>query len=317
MRRYAGFAGLDPSHFRAPALTIGVFDGVHRGHAALLAELRSWASDDAGESVVLTFDRHPRAVLRDRPPAMITSVEHRLRLFARAGIDAAVVLPFDERRAETSAEAFLAELDAAVRPRKILLGANHRFGRGREGDAAFARRFEDRYGFTVRTFQLEGDGRPISSTRIRELVRSGELDAAAELLGRPVSTYGEVVSGEQRGRGLGFPTANLAPSASLIPPRGVYAAAVRISDDESRRLAVVNIGARPTFRDDDGQDRVEVHLLRFEGDLYGRALEVDFLSRLRAEQRFSGVAELKARIAADIAEALARHGAEYFPASSN
>jgi riboflavin kinase/FMN adenylyltransferase len=302
------------------ATTIGVFDGVHRGHRRVLEALVEWAHEDSGDAVVVTFDRHPKEVLTGEKPAALASLEHRLVLLARAGVDAAFVLPFDERTANTTAEEFVrVVLVGALRAKKVLLGANHRFGKGRAGDLALLTRLGPELGFEARELELEpadAEGHVISSTAIREAIRDGRLEDAERMLGRPVTVLGQVVRGEARGRLLGFPTANLDLHHEARPPRGVYAAAVAIGEGSSppsertrRRLAVVNVGRRPTFHPEGGEDLVEIHLLDFTGDLYDRTLEVSFLAKLRDERRFSGAAELVAQIGADVVEARRRFGA--------
>ena len=321
MRVHRGVTGVSPSQLEAPvAATIGVFDGVHRGHQTVLAALVSWAHQDGGDSVVVTFDRHPREVLLGERPAALASLEHRLVLLARAGVDAALVLPFDGTTAATSAEDFVRHvLVGALGARKILLGANHRFGHGREGDLALLQRLGPALGFEARLVPLEPadeTGVVVSSTAIREAIREGRLGEAERMLGRPVSVLGRVVRGDARGRLLGFPTANLDLQHEARPPRGVYAALVSVLEPGTqepplharRHLAVVNVGRRPTFHPEAGEDLVEVHLLDFAGDLYDRVLEVSFLAKLRDEQRFPGVEALIAQITADAADARARFG---------
>jgi len=309
MRIHRDLETLTPARFRAPALTLGVFDGVHRGHLAIFEECKRAALAVGGESVVVTFDRHPRVLLSGVGPPMITSLEHRLVLFERAGIDAAVVLRFDAALAALSAEAFLDDvLLGRIGARAIVLGADAHFGAGRRGDVAFLEAAQAGRGFRLVSVPLVPTGDvTVSSTAIRRAVQEGRLDDAARMLGRPVALLGRVERGHQRGRTIGFPTANLALHQELTPPRGVYVSEVLI--DDVRHRALVNIGVRPTFTADgkEGPPResFEVHVTAFEGDLYGRVLEVSLLARLRDERRFSGVAELKAQIARDREAALA------------
>lgn len=308
MRRFQGFQEVSPELFRAPvAFSLGVFDGVHRGHQALLGALVDWAKADQGDSVVLTFGVHPREVLTGHKPPPITALEQRLRLFESLGIDHCLILPFDERWASTAAIDFLKLVHQHVRPAKILLGANHKYGKGREGDFQFTQRHADSFGYSARLFELESDDQPISSTRIREAVQAGDLPLAESMLGRPVSFLGQVIQGDQRGRTLGFPTANIDPSEGLCPASGVYAGSVELS--EEHYLCLINVGCRPTFKG--GQRRlIEVHILGFDGDLYGQSVELCFLSKLREEQRFTGIDELTIQIAADRAAALEKYGSE-------
>jgi len=311
LRVLRGRAGVRPEQLGAPvAATIGVFDGVHRGHQRVLQELVSWAHEDGGDAVVVTFDRHPREVLTGEKPVALASLEHRLVLLARAGVDVVLLLPFDESTAQTSAESFVEEvLVGALGAKKILLGANHRFGHERRGDLALLLRLGKRLGFEAREVPLEpaDEGKVVSSTAIREAIRDGRLDDAERMLGRPVTVLGTVVKGDARGRLLGFPTANLDLQHEARPPRGVYAALVSV-DDAGRWLAVVNVGRRPTFHPEADEDLVEAHLLDYAGDLYGKRLEVSFLAKLRDEQKFPGPDALVAQIRADIAQTRARFG---------
>lgn len=303
MRIFRDIALVDPGRFRAPAITIGVFDGVHRGHLLIIERLRAAAARLSGESIVLTFDRHPRLVVSGSAPPAITSLEHRLVLFERAGCDAAIVLRFDAAMAAIAAERFLDEiLIGRIGARAIVLGATSHFGRGREGNVAFLEARRARYGYELEAVPLlEGSAGPISSTAIRQAVAAGRLDDAAAMLGRPVSLLGRVERGEGRGRKLGFPTANLALHHELCPPRGVYVGAVEV--DLVRYRTLVNIGVRPTFEGGE-RELVEAHLLGFEGNLYGRVLEVEFIRRLRDERRFESAEALIAQIRADREAAL-------------
>ncbi len=315
----ASEGGLAPDAFRSPTVTTGVFDGVHAGHRKVLAELTGWASQDpAGDAVVLTFDVHPRAVLRDEPPKLITSLDHRLRLFAQEGVDAAVVLHFTREASSIEPEAFVERiLVGRIGARRVLLGEDHRFGRARRGDLELLKTLGRQHGFEARAVDLEvGPGVVISSTEIRAAIEEGRLDDASAMLGRPVSVIGDVVTGDGRGAQLGFATANLDLHHEARPPRGVYAATVTILPPleelragaawpEPSHLAVVNVGRRPTFHPEAQEDLVEPHLLGFEGDLVGRALEVTFIERLRAEKRFDGPDALVAQIERDRDAALA------------
>jgi riboflavin kinase/FMN adenylyltransferase len=320
VRTYRGLDSVARGDLREPvAATVGVFDGVHKGHRRILDELVRWAREGGGSSVVVTFDRHPREVLRGEKPAAIQSLEHRLVLLERVGIDAAWILPFDRATASIEAEAFVRDfLVGRLGVKRVLLGADHRFGKDRRGDIALLERLGPRLGFEARGVPLEASqgsrtSETISSTAIRDAIREGRLEDAERLLGRPVSVLGEVVRGEARGRFLGFPTANLDLHHEARPPRGVYACLVALGEggrppEEGAplRLAVANIGRRPTFHPEGGEDLVEVHLLDLDMDLYGRTLEVFFLMKLREERRFAGPHELAQQIRADIAETRSR-----------
>lgn len=281
---------------------MGVFDGVHRGHLEVIRRLRDRAAGQP--AVIVTFDEHPRAVLTGEGPPLLTGLEHRVRLLGRAGVDGVVLLPFREV-STWAAERFVHEvLVETLGASWVLVGENHRFGRGREGDLALLERMGAEHGFRAEEVTLEtGEGEVISSTAVRSALLEGDLERCAQLLGRPVGYLAPVVQGDQRGRSLGFPTANLALDPRVAtPPRGVYAARARVIEagEEGPLLpAVVNVGRRPTFKDHD-PDLAEVHLLEGGRDLYGLSLEVHFLARLRGEQRFNGPEELKAQIERDI-----------------
>lgn len=321
MRVHRGLDQVSARDFQQPvATTVGVFDGVHRGHRALIDELVSWAHSHHGDAVVVTFDRHPREVLHGERPAALASLEHRLVLLERANVDAAVILPFDRSMASIEAEEFVrGVLVGKLGAKRVLLGANHRFGKDRKGDLALLRRLAPSLGFEVRGIELEVSAEKtatISSTAIRDAIKEGRLEDAERLLGRPVTVLGDVAKGEARGRQLGFPTANLDLHHEARPPRGVYACLVAVGEkgrapDENapRRLAVANIGRRPTFHPEGGEDMVEVHVLDLDEDLYGKTLEVAFLAKLRDEQKFSGAAALVEQIRKDIDETRRRFGA--------
>lgn len=298
---------------RAPngaVVSIGVFDGVHLGHQKILERNVSEARRLGARSTAVTFRDHPKRVLLGRAPRTLTSLEHRLELFRRAGIEHTVALTFDEELRSIPAEEFvrdflLRELDA----RKFVLGFDSKFGRDRAGTPELLARM----GLDVEVVpQVLVAGRAVSSTAIREAVELGDLVGAARMLGRPVAVYGEVVAGDRLGRVLGFPTANLDLHHELRPPNGVWACRarrVRYAPEpvvERALDAVANIGTRPTIAGAEATGtRVEVHLLDFEGDLYGQYLELEFIAFLREEQRFPSLEDLKTQIARDVARARA------------
>lgn len=307
MRSFTELASLSPSDFRQPvAFTIGVFDGVHQGHQSLLGDLVAWAKEESGEVVVLTFDRHPRVTLTGKGPASLTSLKHKVEYLGQYGAETVIVLPFDAQWAEVEAEDFLERIAKHIQPAKILLGANHHFGKGRRGDSALAEKHASRLGYEHREFSLLVDNKPISSTRVRRALDAGDLETVKRLLGRPFSLFGKTIKGDQRGRLIGFPTANLSLAQEALPPVGVYAATT-VLEDRSQYLSLVNIGHRPTFKENGGL-LVEVHLLDFKGDLYGQDLEVQLLSFIRSEKRFENLDALKKQIEVDRLEALERHG---------
>ncbi|MEY2784397.1 MAG: hypothetical protein RL277_601 [Planctomycetota bacterium] len=283
-------------------VSVGVFDGVHLGHRAILAGNRARAHELGARSCVVTFHEHPKRLLLGRAPRTLTSLEHRLELFRREGIEQCLVLEFDEQLRSMSAGVFAERiLKDRLGARAFVLGFDSKFGRNREGTPEYLQSL----GYPVEVVpQVLARGRAVSSTAIREAVELGDLAAAAAMLGRPYSLWGEVVHGDALGRELGFPTANLDPHHELLPPTGVYSAWVQL--EASRQPAVVNIGYRPTVRSEQPPaPRIEAHLLDFSGDLYGRTLELEFVQRLREEQRFGSLAELRAQIGRDVAAARA------------
>ncbi|HJR88351.1 MAG TPA: bifunctional riboflavin kinase/FAD synthetase [Acidimicrobiia bacterium] len=279
------------------AVTIGVFDGVHRGHQQVIANLVASSGDL--DPAVLTFDPHPLAILApERAPKMLTDIDQRLEQFQGLGVKVAGVLSFPDIR-ELTADVFcrrvLADILAVER---VVIGADFRFGRDRGGDADFLVRVGPDLGFEVEVLDMVGAGEGvISSTRIRAALGSGQVEEAARMLARPYELKGTVVVGDRRGGQIGFPTANLAIASEIqIPADGVYAAWAVIGEDVFR--SVINIGVRPTFA---GKERrVEAHLLDWTGDLYGHPMALRFLSRIRDEMKFDGVAALVDQISADV-----------------
>jgi riboflavin kinase / FMN adenylyltransferase len=302
---------LRPLGWRAPAVTVGNFDGVHRGHQALVAEATRAARSQGGVAVALTFDPHPSHVLSPhRAPDALMTIDQKAEVLAPLGVDHLAVLPFTLALAEKSAAAFAREvLLSALAARCVVVGSSFRFGRHREGDKATLARLGDEIGFTVKAVEpVLHEGAPISSTRIREALARGATDHAKDLLGRRFFLDGTVVEGRRRGRTIGFPTANLQPENETVPGGGVYACWCRVLDGEAAsplRPAVVNIGRRPTFGGG-GEVVIEAHLFDFSGDLYGRRLRLEFEERLRDERTFPDVGALKAQIEADAVQARTR-----------
>ncbi len=288
--------------YKAPVATLGVFDGVHLGHKRVLAHTVDWASRLSGTAVVITFDRHPERVVKGSSPDSITSLEHRLHLISQAHLDVCIVLHFGADLACTEPEDFAKSVFVkALGVRGLVLGYNCRFGRGGAGTSELLEEIGSRHGFEVQTVEpLLVDGQPVSSTRIRRLVETGDLKAAASLLGRPFTLRGTVVHGKKRGRRLGFPTANLNLHHEATPPSGVYISKVEL--DGQVLWGLTNVGVRPTFTQGAGAVRktVEVYVQDYEGgDLYGRTLEVEPLCFLRSEEAFESPAALTAQIEQD------------------
>lgn len=296
---------------RRPVVTVGTFDGVHVGHQRVLSEVVRWSRAESGVAVVVTFEQPPRSVLTGENPPLVTSLPHRLLLLERLGVDLCLVLQFTRELAATSVEDFVRRvLVERLGTRGLVMGHASAFGRGREGGEDRLRQHGRELGFEVRGVApvLVG-GDAVSSTRIRSAVLEGNFDLAARLLGRQFSLFGTVVRGAGRGRELGFPTANLDLHHEVIPPDGVYLATGRIG--EETRPAVVSVGTRATFahpHDGERTERVvEVHLLDFDGQIYGCDVETGFLSRIRSQKQFADVDELVGQMQDDV-----RCAREYF-----
>jgi riboflavin kinase / FMN adenylyltransferase len=292
-----------PESLKGAFVTIGNFDGVHLGHQFIFRRLVEQAHREGRPAVAISFDPHPKMVLHPerRPFYLISTLEEKSRLLADLGVDAFILLPFSVEYAATTAEEFVREiLWEKLRIRRILIGHDYTFGRGREGNEAFLAEAGRRLGFDVEVIEAHCVGDTvISSTKIREALLAGEVGFAATLLGRPYNLGGPVVPGDHRGTQLGFPTANIDPEKELVPARGVYA--VRVLRQGKSLGGVLNIGFNPTFA---GEKRsVEVYIFDFNEDIYGESLELLFIERLRDEVRFESVGELIAQIRRDIEQA--------------
>ena len=299
-RLYAGSAAYARSGAR-PVLTIGNFDGVHRGHRHLLDAVRRRAAPQGAPVAVYTFDPPPRVVLAPQHhQPRICPWPDKIALLGTAGVDHVVLERFTRAFAQHPPEWFAdVVLGQRIQPRAIVVGYDFRFGRARSGTVELLRqRLPDTPIEQVEALELDGD--IVSSSRIRRLVAAGAVGDAAALLGRPHAIRGVVIPGDQRGRTIGFPTANLELDAELVPPAGVYAVRAR-ADAGAWHPAVANLGVRPTF--DGGRFLVEVHLLDFRGDLYGAQMEVSFIERIRDERRFNDPTALTNQIRRDVAEA--------------
>lgn len=296
-----------------PIVTVGNFDGIHLGHQAILETVSRRSADLGGDAVVYTFDPHPRKVLRpESAPGLLTTLEQKIELLERHGIDAVVVEPFTPAFARTEAESFIREcLHGRLGAREVYVGYDFHFGRDRAGSMRLLTELGPRLGFSVTIIpEVRVDEGDVNSTRIRRLLADGLPEIAARMLGRPYAVRGAIVAGDRRGRTLGFPTANLEPESEVLPAPGVYAGQLRLLDAgeppaETRMPVVANVGTRPTFKD--GRELLaEAHVLDWQGDLYGRQVELSFPLRLRGEQKFPGPEALKRQIAADAEEARRR-----------
>jgi len=286
-----------------PVVTIGNFDGVHKGHQAIFHQVIEKAESINGISVAITFEPHPIKVLKKNdPPPLITLYEQKVELIAKTGLDVLICIPFNKEFAEITADQFLNEiLINKIGTRAIVIGKDYSFGKNREGNVTYLKKNADRLGYEVIVtdwipviHNLEGR---ISSTRVREIVMDGNVEDAVSLLGRHYQIRGKVKAGRNRGgRLLGFPTANINIVDELCPKIGVYAVTVECRDGHYKGVA--NIGYSPTF--DDHVFTIEVHLLDFNNDLYGHDIRVNFIKRIRDEKKFSNIDELAQQIQTDI-----------------
>jgi riboflavin kinase/FMN adenylyltransferase len=293
-----------PPDARPSVVALGVFDGVHLGHRVILDTAVARARARGITAVACTFDRHPAEILRpDRAPLPITTLDERLALIGASGVAVTAVVPFTEALAAMEPEVFVTDvLVGRLGAREVVVGFNHRFGRGARGDAQLLRALGGGLGLHTEVVPpTDVDGSPVSSSAIRAALQRGDLDVAARLLGRPYFLGGEVVGGAGRGRTLGFPTANIAVERPVLVPPGVYAC--RLAVGAAVHGAVLNAGVRPTF----GEKvfTLEAHVLDFTGDLYGHRVRLNFVQRLREERKFSGVDALRQQIVADVAAARA------------
>lgn len=292
--------------------TFGTFDGVHRGHRHLFAEMRRLAQAEAEptEVAVITFHPHPLVtVAPERAPATISTLDTRLVEMEGAGVDIAFVVSFDEEFSRVTAEAFVNDvLAGCAKATHVLVGPDSRFGHRRTGNRALLQKMGSTLGFTVGgvdplfTATPGGEDRRISSTWVRDLVTDGAVEQAAELLGRPFALEGKVVMGDRRGRLLGFPTANVqAAEGMLLPSFGVYAGFLRRLDrpEEPALASAINVGIRPTF--DGTRLSIEAHAIDFSGDLYGAHVAIEFQQRIRGEMKFDSVDALVEQVQRDIA----------------
>ncbi len=287
-------------------LTIGAFDGVHVGHRAVVEQVKQLAAARGARSVLVTFDRHPAVVVRpESAPRLLTDLPTKLALLAETGLDATVVLTFDEARAHETALDFVEEvLVSALAARMVVVGEDFHFGRHREGNVPMLRQLGQRFDFEVEPVALvdrpDGVDEPVSSTAIRRALAGGEVDVASRLLGHPFEARGPVVRGDMRGRLLGFPTANVeVPNSMCVPADGVYAGWY-LRPDGLVHACAINLGRRPTFYEHADHSLLEAHLLDFSDDLYGEPARVRFQAFLRSERKFDGIDALVTQLKHDV-----------------
>jgi len=298
------FHGTENANIATPTLlTLGVFDGLHLGHQQIIRTVVERARQTGTVPTAITFDPHPRAVLHpESAPPLLQTLDQRLSYLEFLGIEQAIVINFSLAFAARSAEEFIREtIHDRLRASEIYLGKGFAFGKGRGGNIELLRKMSDELGFHAdEVDEVQLRGQRISSSQIREELLAGRINIARRMLGRPYGVEGVVVRGDQRGHTIGFPTANLMAHNRVIPKFGVYATATLI--DGQWRKSVTNIGVRPTFGGEN-EPSVESFILDFDGDLYGIALRVRFLHRIRDERKFNGIGELTAQINKDVKRA--------------
>ena len=290
-------------------ITIGAYDGVHRGHRAVIAQVQARAAELGARSVVVTFDRHPASVIRpDAAPRLLTNSAQKLELLADTGVGATVVVPFSPEQARETPVDFVERVIVnALRAQAVIVGSDFHFGHMRQGNITLLREMGERHDFTCEPVVLvpraDGVDEPISSTAIRRALAGGEIETATRLLGRALEVRGTVVTGDQRGRTIGFATANVEiPNGMCLPSDGVYAGLYR-RPDGSEHACAINLGRRPTFYVNAEHSLLEAHLLDFAGDLYGEDAAVTFVAFLRSEKQFAGIDELKTQLKLDVEHA--------------
>jgi riboflavin kinase/FMN adenylyltransferase len=291
-------------------LAIGFFDGVHLGHQQIIRQTIADGRQHEALAVVITFDQHPNVIVApQRVPPMIYSLSQKLRTIAEFNPDALLLIHFDKVFSQQTGEDFIrGTVRDAGHIQSICVGSNFTFGHKRGGNVALLKQLGADLQFTVHGMAAVAlDRKPVSSTRIREAIQSGDLDAAGQMLGRAWSLAGKVMQGDRLGHQLGFPTANLDVTGLVLPPDGVYAVHAKILKETEQHSpplrAVLNIGVRPTIKTGSLERRVEAHLLDFQGDLYGKELELTFVQKLRDERKFGSLQELQAQIGQDIQHA--------------
>jgi riboflavin kinase / FMN adenylyltransferase len=287
-------------------ITIGAYDGVHIGHQSVIRDVRELAEEHHCRSVVVTFDRHPASIVRpESAPKLLTDLDQKLELLAATGVDATVLVRFDQQQSFESATDFVERvLVHALNTKVVVVGEDFHFGRQRSGNVALLHELGELHDFRVQPRELviraDGIEEPISSTAIRRALAGGQVELAAKMLGRPFEARGPVVKGDQRGRQLGFPTANLMVAGDVsLPADGVYAGWY-LRPDGVRHACAINLGRRPTFYEHADHSLLEAHLLDFDGDLYDEAARVQFTNFLRSERKFDGFEALVTQLKLDI-----------------
>lgn len=292
--------------FKHTVLSIGMYDGVHIGHQFIIHRLRDMAAKHGGESVLMTFHPHPRLVLHpdDNSLKLITTIEEKAELLEKMGLDHLVIVPFTEALSQMEAEDYIRELLVHYfHPRVLVIGYDHRYGKGRRGDIHLLREMGNELGYEVDEIPAQTvDDITVSSTKVRQALLEGDIATANEFLAYPFTLSGTVIHGEKVGRSLGYPTANLHIDNpyKLVPPNGIYAVWVEV--DGARYMGALSIGYRPTFTSEKKRC-IEVYILHFDGNLYGKTITLTFAARIRDEKKFDSKDALIARMATDVVEA--------------
>jgi len=300
----------DLNQFKAlrPVITIGTFDGVHLGHQKVIGRLREFAKQHNGESVIFTFNTHPRLITApgETNLRLLTTPDEKVKLLEKFGIDHLVVHPFNKEFSELTYSEFVEKiLVEKLGTHCLVVGYDHKFGKNREGGFEYLQQCATKFGFQIEKLEaLEVDDLRVSSTKIRNALESGEINTANHLLGYTFTLHGTVVNGKQMGRKLGFPTANIEASDKnkIIPGYGVYA--VKTEFEKTQYLGMLNIGTRPTFNNNADNRSIEVHIFDFEGDIYGRELTLKFIDKIRDEQKFDHIDLLVNQLKTDKIHAL-------------
>jgi len=291
-----------------PVLTVGTFDGVHLGHRKIIARLHDLAKAINGESVIFTFDPHPRKIVAPAETnlRLLTTLDEKIELFEQSGIDHLIIYPFTPGFAQLTYEQFVEQiLVGQIHTKSLVVGYDHKFGKGRQGDFEFLKSCADHLGFQIEKLDvLLMNESNISSTKIREAIQIGDFDTANAFLGYPFTLHGTVVEGQKLGRQIQFPTANIEASDpdKIIPGYGVYAVQAKVQN--KTYLGMLNIGSRPTVNHNADHRSIEVHLLDFDLDIYGEHLELIFFRKLREEQKFESLGALKEQLAKDKANTI-------------
>ena len=287
-------------------LAIGVFDGVHRGHQAVISTSADHARAARGTPVVVTFDPHPEKVLRPQSaPHLLSATQHKIALIQALGVDHLLIIPFNQEFAATEPENFVEQLVTHSKPlREICVGHEWSFGKNRRGNLELLKRLGAKFNFgVIGVPQIKANDEVVSSTAIRQAIEKGDFARAAAMLGREYTILGTVTSGDSLGKKIGFPTANLSAHNEQFPPNGVYAAVARLTD--GMHLGVVNLGVRPTVAGAKSERVLEIHLFDFNREIYGKDVEVRFVKFLRPEKKFENVDALVAQIRRDVDQARA------------